>query len=89
VLSVAGIHKDGYYNSNLLLVETERAMMKAADEVVVVADSTKFGHKSLAHLCDLSEIDVLVVDNEITEQWRNEIVAAGVKLVVAGESENG
>ena len=51
VLSVAGINERGFYNSNLLLVETERAMMQAADEVIVVADSTKFGHQSLAHLC--------------------------------------
>ena len=83
VLSVAGIHNDGFYNSNLLLVETEQAMMKAADEVIVVADSTKFGHKSLAHLCPLGDIDVLVADDGITEDHRNKLTAAGVKLVIA------
>ena len=51
VLSVAGVNDEGFYNSNLLLVETEQAMMKAADEVIVVADSTKFGCTSLARLC--------------------------------------
>lgn len=88
VLSVAGIHEQGYYNSNLLLVETERAMMRSADEVIVVADSTKFGHKSLAHLCGLGEINVLVVDNEIEEEWRSRVIAAGVDLIVAGETDN-
>jgi DeoR/GlpR family transcriptional regulator of sugar metabolism len=88
VLSVAGIHDGGYYNSNLLLVETEQAMMRSADEVIVVADSTKFGHKSLAHLCDLGEIDVLVVDNEITEDWRRKLIASGVRLIVAGSGDN-
>ena len=88
VLSVAGINEDGYYNSNLLLVETERAMMKAADEVIVVADSSKFGHTSLVHLCDLGGVDVLVVDNEISEDWRSKILAAGVQLVVAGPTDN-
>lgn len=83
VLSVAGIHDDGYYNSNLLLVETERAMMHAADEVIVVADSTKFGRKSLAHLCALSDIDILVADDEIPDAWRAKIEAAGVRLIVA------
>ena len=53
MLSVAGVHEQGLYNSNLLLVETERAMMESSDEVVVLADSTKFDHKSLARLCDL------------------------------------
>lgn len=88
VLSVAGIHDTGYYNSNLLLVETERAMMRSADEVIVVADSTKFGHKSLAHLCKLGEVNVLVADNEIGEDWRSKVIAAGVRLIVAGGSDN-
>ncbi len=87
VLSVAGIHADGYYNSNLLLVETERAMMKAADEVVVVADSTKFGHKSLAHLCNLGDVDVLVVDAGITDEYRDRLVDSGVQLIVANETQ--
>ncbi|MCH7725504.1 MAG: DeoR/GlpR transcriptional regulator [Planctomycetes bacterium] len=87
IISTAGIHDKGYYNSNLLLVETERVMMQAADEVIIVADSTKFGHRSLAHLCALGDIKILVVDNEITEDWRSKIIAAGVELVVAGERE--
>jgi DeoR/GlpR family transcriptional regulator of sugar metabolism len=83
VLSVAGINERGCYNSNLLLVETERAMMNSAEEVIVVADSTKLGHTSLAHLCNLAEIDVLVSDHEITGEWRERIAAAEVDLVVA------
>jgi DeoR/GlpR family transcriptional regulator of sugar metabolism len=82
VLSVAGVNANGYYNSNLLLVETERAMMKAADEVIVVADSTKFGRTCLARLCDLGDIDVLVVDDVISEEWRGQLASAGVRLVI-------
>ena len=84
VLSVAGINERGYYNSNLLLVETERAMMRAADEVIVVADSTKFGRQSLAHLCAARR-------RSITWWWttrsapsgKSKVQAAGVKLMVA------
>lgn len=88
VLSVAAIDERGFYNSNLLLVETERAMMKAADEVIVVADSTKFGHRSLSLLCELNAVTSLVVDNQITEDWRSKVIAAGVKLFVAGDTDN-
>ena len=87
VLSIAGLNENGYYNSNLLLVETERAMMKAADEVVIVADSTKFGRTSLARLCELSKADILVVDNEITDEWRQKLNDAGVKLIIAEANE--
>jgi len=89
ILSVAAINDEGYYNSNLLLVETERAMMRAADEVIVVADSTKFGYRSLARLADLSEVQRLVVDNEITQDWRSKMVAAGVNVIIAGPTDNG
>ena len=80
VLSVAGINDRGFYNSNLLLVETERAMMQAAEEVIVVADSTKFGHQSLAHLCPLD--DVRPPGRRSTRsapQWREKLDAAGVQ----------
>lgn len=83
VISVAGINERGYFNSNLLLVETERIMMKAADEVVVVADSTKFGRQSLAHLCELSTVQRLVVDQGISRFWSQTVATAGVDLVLA------
>ena len=83
VLSVAGASERGYYNSNLLLVETERAMMSAADEVIVVADSSKFSHTSLTHLCDLGDIDVLVTDERLSPTWRDRLAAADVRVVIA------
>jgi DeoR/GlpR family transcriptional regulator of sugar metabolism len=86
VLSVAGINERGCYNSNLLLVETERAMMASAEEVSVVADSTKLGHTSLSQLCELKEIDTLVTDDSITAEWRERVAAAEVTLVVGQAS---
>jgi DeoR family transcriptional regulator, fructose operon transcriptional repressor len=88
ILSVAGINDRGLFNDNLLLVETEKAMMRAADEVVIVADSTKFGRQSLTHLCELGAVNYLVADNEISEDWRSKVLAAGVKLLIAGSSDN-
>ena len=89
ILSVAGITEEGCFNSNLLLVETEQAMMRAADEVIVLADSTKFGHQNLARMCELNDIQQLVVDHEISEDWRSKIQAFGINLHVAGETDNG
>jgi DeoR/GlpR family transcriptional regulator of sugar metabolism len=89
ILSAASINDEGYYNSNLLLVATERAMMRAANEVIVVADSTKFGYRSLARVAELSEVQRLVVDNEITQDWRSKLIAAGVNVIVAGATDNG
>jgi DeoR/GlpR family transcriptional regulator of sugar metabolism len=71
----------------LLLVETERAMMRCADEVVVLADHTKIGQTALTYLCGLKEIDTLIVDRAIKPEQRMLIEKAEVRLIVAGEKE--
>lgn len=83
IFSVAGVCEDGFFNNDLLLVETERAMMRATTEVIVVADSTKFGRQSLTHLCPLNAVQHLVVDDGITVEWQNKVRAAGVELMIA------
>jgi DeoR/GlpR family transcriptional regulator of sugar metabolism len=90
ILSVGGITAKGLFNSNLLLVETERRMMRCADEVVVVADHSKIGRQALAFLCELSVIDTLIVDAGITTEQRALLEDRGPRLLVAGtQSGNG
>jgi DeoR/GlpR family transcriptional regulator of sugar metabolism len=86
ILSVGGVTAKGLFNSNLLLVETERRMMDCADEVVVVADHTKIGRQALAFLCDLSRIDALIVDAGLTAEHRRMLEQTGAYLIVAGQS---
>jgi DeoR/GlpR family transcriptional regulator of sugar metabolism len=88
VMSVGGITSKGLFNSNLLLVETERQMMRCADEVVVVADHTKIGRPALAYLCNLTDIDTLIVDNQLSDAQRELLRQNDVRLIVAGATEN-
>jgi DeoR family fructose operon transcriptional repressor len=88
IISVGGITAKGLFNSNLLLVETERAMMRCADEVAIVADHTKIGRQALAFLCNLAEIDTLIVDKGIQLEQRALIQQAEVRLIVAGEPDS-
>ncbi len=86
VLSVGGITAKGLFNSNLLLVETERQMMRCADEIIVVADHTKIGRQALAFLCDLGAIDTLVVDGDLTPAQQEIIASAELQLIQAVDS---
>ncbi len=86
VLGVGGVTDKGLFNSNLLLVETERQMMRCADEVVVVADHTKIGRPALAFLCELATIDTLVVDAGLTPEQRTLLDQTDVRVVIAGPS---
>jgi DeoR/GlpR family transcriptional regulator of sugar metabolism len=89
VLSVAGANDEGFFNNNLLLVATEQAMMRAADEVIVVADSSKFGRRSLGHVCPLGAVRHVVADDGLDPQWRTKVRAAGVNLLVTQPSRSG
>ena len=85
-LSVAGITERGYFNSDMMLVESEKAMLAAADQAVVVADSSKFGRVSLSRLCGLQQVHALVTDSGIDSQWKQWIGSAGVELKLAAGS---
>jgi DeoR/GlpR family transcriptional regulator of sugar metabolism len=87
ILSVGGITGKGLFNSNLLLVETERQMMRCADEVVVVADHTKVGRPALAFLCELSAIDTLIVDRNLTPEQRALLDQSDARVIIPGETE--
>ncbi|WP_165252559.1 DeoR/GlpR family DNA-binding transcription regulator [Paludisphaera soli] len=90
ILGAGGIMADGVYNSNLLLVETERQMMACGQEVVIAADWTKFGRLALARLCGLDEVTRLVCDDRTPEAQRAMLEAAGVIVHTAGlEGRNG
>lgn len=82
-LSVAGVNEKGFYNSNMLLVETERCMMQAADRTIIVADSTKFGRSSLARMCEWDQVDTLVVDHQLSNSWQDRIATTKTKLILA------
>ncbi|QDU90634.1 Glucitol operon repressor [Pirellulimonas nuda] len=83
VIGAGGINAQGLHNDNQLIVGTQRAMMRAAEEVIVVADSSKFGRASLASLCPLSQINRLVTDDELDDKWREVLADAGIEVHLA------
>jgi DeoR/GlpR family transcriptional regulator of sugar metabolism len=84
-LSAAGIHQGNVYNQNLLLVAAERTMMQQVQQVVLLADGSKFGQQALATLCGLGDVDVVVADAGLGEEHRRMVKEAGCELIVAEE----
>jgi len=87
VLSAAGITAEGLFNAHLLLAETEQAMLRAAGRVIVVADSSKFGRKSLTFVSGLDAVDLVVSDTGLDGSWRHVVAAAGSALELAALPE--
>jgi DeoR family transcriptional regulator, fructose operon transcriptional repressor len=87
ILGAGGIVAEGIYNSNSLLVESERQMMSCGQEVIIVADHSKFGRLALARLCGLEEVNQIVVDSGLSDEHRAMLESAGVRIHVARGNE--
>lgn len=84
-LSAAGIHHGAAYNQNMLLVSAEQQMMRQVQQVVLLADGSKFGQQALSKLCGLDEVDVVVSDAALGDDHRRMVRDAGCELVIADE----
>ena len=83
-LGCNGVAVDGgVTNINLPEAVVKSAMIAAAARCVVLADSTKLGVRTLAPVCTLDEVDVLVTDALGESSDLDEIRAAGVEVVMA------
>lgn len=57
-----------------------RALMAAADKTIIVADHTKIGKATFSRLCPLGHADILITDDGISPEQREELESAGVKV---------
>lgn len=62
---------------------TKRAMVRCAQRTVVLADSSKLGQELATRFADLADVDVLVTDDGIDDQWRRDLETAGVEVLTA------
>jgi DeoR/GlpR family transcriptional regulator of sugar metabolism len=80
LFSLAGIYGQDCFNINLAMAQVEQAMMRQAVRSVMLMDSSKFGRKSLARVCGVSEVDQIVTDAGVESSWRSELPG---RLVIA------
>ena len=85
-LGVDGIDFDyGITTPDLREATLNRKMMQAAQQTIVLADSSKFGRRGFAKICNVDDIDMLVTDNKIPASARRWLEENGIELIVAGE----
>lgn len=79
----AGIVEDGIYNANVLMVEAEQQMIRRAEEVIILADNSKFGKRALAKLCEWNAVDRVISDAGLEAKWQQVVRSAGAELTLA------
>ncbi|HST47946.1 DeoR/GlpR family DNA-binding transcription regulator [Jatrophihabitans sp.] len=72
----------GFTTPNLAEAETNRSLIERAQAVIVLADSSKWGTVGLADFGPLSIADILVTDDNLSEQARAVLEEAVGELIV-------
>lgn len=83
IMSAGGITLEGLTNSHSLLVDIQRAMIRAAAKVIMCLDHTKFGRRSLAFLCGLEPVDVVVTDSAAPAELVHGLRSHGIEVILA------
>lgn len=82
-MTVTGIEPAiGFTDLCLNEVKTQNQLRRSSNRTIVLADHSKFGKSSLARICSLQEVDLIVTDSELPETTRREVQKSGMELVL-------
>lgn len=81
-ISISGIDLDiGYSVANPSELLHMDKLKEISDETIVVADSTKFDHKSFLTAAPLDYVNTVITNRDIPENYRRYFEAHGIKLI--------
>lgn len=76
------IHPDGAVsNVNIDEVPIKQAMIAAAGQVILIADSSKFEKTGFVKVCDLSQVDLVITDRGLPEAKAEMIRSMHIPLI--------
>jgi DeoR family transcriptional regulator of aga operon len=82
-LSGAGCNLDfGVSGANLEETMVNRAMLRIAREIILVADASKFSKRSMSRIAPFSEIDTVISDTSLGEEIQKELRSLGCQLIL-------
>jgi DeoR family transcriptional regulator, ulaG and ulaABCDEF operon transcriptional repressor len=84
-MGAASLGPAGLMQADIILVTAERRLIERADEIIVLADSSKFDGPSGHVACHLDEIDTVVTDRDISSQHTKMLEKAGIRVIIAGD----
>ena len=83
-MAANGVHLTrGITTPNIEQAQVKQGLVAAADEVILLADSSKFGKASFVKFADFAQIDLIITDDELSEDIRSELTRMGVNVEIA------
>jgi len=81
-LGASAVSERGAFCGNAYDAITKRALIEVSERVVLLADSTKFLTTAMVKICSWEAIDLVVIDDGITEEQRMMLEKHGVDVDV-------
>ncbi|TDG35029.1 DeoR/GlpR transcriptional regulator [Pedobacter changchengzhani] len=82
-LGVDGIDLDfGFSITNIPEAMLNQRMIKSAQKVVILADSSKFDKRGLGKVCGFEQVDYIVTDDKVSADIVQQIEEKGVKVII-------
>jgi DeoR family ulaG and ulaABCDEF operon transcriptional repressor len=82
-MGAQGLGPLGLMEGDPLLIQAEEKLIGQADELVVLADSSKFRNRSSLILCPLARIHTVITDDGIADREAQMLEAADIRVIVA------
>lgn len=83
-IGVDGIDFDfGFTTTDMREAELNQQMMRAAQKVIVLADSSKFGKRGFAKIGNIEDIDIIITDAGVSQNVINLINDHGITVIIA------
>ncbi len=70
----------GVTTTDIREADLNKAMMRAAQKTIVLADSSKFGRRGFVKIADFDEIDMLITDSRLPDKAATSLESLGVDL---------
>ena len=87
-LAAGGLNERGVFCASDHEALVKRALIEAAQRIVLIADSGKFNGPAMVRVCGLESVHQAIVDDRITPEHAAVLRGAGVPLTIASELEH-
>ncbi|WP_426452055.1 DeoR/GlpR family DNA-binding transcription regulator [Paenibacillus sp. S-38] len=87
LIGTSGITESGLTNPYEEEGYVMKEMMRRADQIIVLADHTKFGQRQFYRLAGLEAIDILITDREPETAMKQALLEHDIHIIITSEGE--
>lgn len=86
-MSVYGLSLLGLMEADPVLIQAEKRLISQTEELIVLADSSKFARKAGLILCGLDRVSTLITDTNASDKAMQMLEQHGIKVITVAPEE--